>query len=157
MPVNPLEQPASGVGSSWCAGIRWHDASAHMSSGQPRTWAQEDLDSDTWPLAPPWNSAGSRCLCACNKRISECANSSVTLRPRTVGKRAGAALRRGQRVNGWAERLETLSNRSNAVDLLYDNLWYAERLRLGFLEALVDTRLWLLAGKKTLFLAGGPS
>ena len=46
----------------------------------------------------------------------------------------------GSRVNGSAERLETLSNRSIAVDLLSDNLWYAARLRLGFLEQLVDAR-----------------
>ena len=47
---------------------------------------------------------------------------------------------RGQRLNGSAERLETLSNRSIVRKLLYDNLWYAVRLGLGFREQLVDAR-----------------
>ena len=62
---------------------------------------------------------------------------------------------RGQRVNGSADGLGTLSNRSIVLEFLYDNLWYAERLPLGVLEQLVDGAPELTEQQKTLFLEGG--
>ena len=41
------------------------------------------------------------------------------------------------------------------LELLYDNLWYAERLPLGVLEQLVDGAPELTEWQKTLFLEGG--
>ena len=45
---------------------------------------------------------------------------------------------RGQRVNGSAEGLETLRNRSSMRKLLYDNPWYTVRPGLGLLEQLAE-------------------
>ena len=64
---------------------------------------------------------------------------------------------RGQRVNGSAEGLGTLRNRSSMRKLLYDNLWCTGRLGLGLLEQLVDARPELTEPQKTLFLEGVPS
>ena len=49
-------------------------------------------------------------------------------------------LNSGRRVNGTAEGLETLRNRSIVRKLLYDNLWCTERLGCSVLEHLVDVR-----------------
>ena len=62
---------------------------------------------------------------------------------------------RGQRVNGSAEGLGTLRNRSSMRKLLYDNLWCTGRLGLELLEQLVDARPELTELQKTLFLEGG--
>jgi hypothetical protein len=48
---------------------------------------------------------------------------------------------RGRRVNGAAERLETLPIRSTVLELLYANLWWTWRLGLSVLEQLGDGRL----------------
>jgi hypothetical protein len=45
---------------------------------------------------------------------------------------------RGQRVNGWADGLETLRNRSSMRKLLYDNLRCTVRPGLGLPEQLAE-------------------
>ena len=68
---------------------------------------------------------------------------------------------RGQRVNGSAEGLETLRNRSSMRKLLYDNLWCTARLGRGaartLFRQLADAQPELTERQKTLFLAGGRS
>jgi hypothetical protein len=46
-------------------------------------------------------------------------------------------LNSGRRVNGTAEKLDTLRNRSIMLKLLYDNLWYTQRLGCSVLGQLV--------------------
>jgi hypothetical protein len=58
---------------------------------------------------------------------------------------------RGQRVNGWADGLETLCNRSSMRKLLYDNLRCTVRPGLGLLEQLAEGVLSCPKSEKLLF------
>ena len=58
----------------------------------------------------------------------------------------------GQRVNGWADGLETLRNRSSMRKLLYDNLQCTVRPGLGLLEQLAEDVLELPENEKTSIL-----
>ena len=59
---------------------------------------------------------------------------------------------RGQRVNGWADGLETLRNRSSMRKLLYDNLRCTVRPGLGLLKQLAEDVLELPENEKTFIL-----
>lgn len=59
---------------------------------------------------------------------------------------------RGQRVNGWADGLETLRNRSSMRKLLYDNLRCTVRPGLGLLEQLAEGVLSCPKNDKTSIL-----
>lgn len=64
---------------------------------------------------------------------------------------------RGQRVNGWADGLETLRNRSSMRKLLYDNLRCTVRPGLGLLEQLAEGILSCPKSEKTYILGSPPS
>ena len=59
---------------------------------------------------------------------------------------------RGERVNGWADGLETLRNRSSMRKLLYDNLRCTVRPGLGLLGQLAEDVLELPENEKTSIL-----
>ena len=76
---------------------------------------------------------------------------------RRLSRECSPVAARGERVNGWADGLETLRNRSSMRKLLYDNLRCTVRPGLGLLEQLAEGVLSCPKSDKTSILGSPPS